>query len=69
MTYDLCVGRTLIPSLLTPIQQNFDGLNSDGSFILPDLNSFLGPYDPTYETSVIKFLNVCFHAVIFFFFL
>ena len=35
------------------------------SFTLPDKNSFLGSYDPIYETSVVKFLHLCFHAVIF----
>ena len=31
-------------------------------------NSFLGPYDRMYETSVVKFLHLCFPAVIFIFF-
>ena len=25
----------------------------------------MGPYDPIYETSVVKFVHLCFHVVIF----
>ena len=32
---------------------------------MPDKNSYLGPYGPIYETSVVKFLHICFYAVIF----
>ena len=46
------------------LQQNLNGLNPDGSFALPDYFSFMGPYDPIYETFVVKFLHLCFHAVI-----
>ena len=50
------------------VQSNFNGWNRDGSFTLPDWNFFLGPSGPIYETSVVKFLHLCFHDVIFIFY-
>ena len=49
-------------------QKNFNGSDPDGLFILPDKNSFLAPYGPISETSVVKFVHLCFHAVIFIFY-
>ena len=51
------------------VQQNSIGSSPDGSFTLPDQNLFLGPYDPIYETSLVKFLHLYAHAVIFIFYL
>ena len=51
------------------IQKNFNSSNLDGDlFTLPDWNSFFDPHGPIYETSVIKFLHLCFHAVLFIFY-
>ena len=47
--------------------ENFSGSNSYGLFTLPDNESFFDLYEPIYETSVVKFLNLRFHAVIFIF--
>ena len=49
--------------MLYNLQKDFHGSNPDGWFSLSDLNSFFGPYDPQYDTSVIKFRHICFHAV------
>ena len=54
-------------SQTTDIQQNFNDSNPDGSFTLPDYYSFLGPYGHIYETSMVSFLHLCFHAIIFIF--
>ena len=43
-------------------------LDPDGSFTLPGRSMFLGPYDPIYETSGVKFQHLCFNVVIYTFY-
>ena len=40
---------------------------TNGLFTLPDYNLSFGPYDHIYETCMVKFLHLYFHAVIFIF--
>ena len=43
----------------------FNGSNPDDMFILPDLIMLLGSYVPINESSVVKFLYLCFHVLSF----
>ena len=46
--------------------KNFSGSYPDGSFTLPDYNSFLGPYDVVFSCFFFFFFHFLFSALLLF---